>query len=252
MYCKIMEKLNIRILQLLAISAVAVSSSAFAGGGFRMNSKAPVHQVKEHRMYLFGYGGITTGTELDTTGNFDVPGHEHEGVYFPNPIDIPIDFDLQNGGTFGGGLGIFSNLFGGSRFEFEGSHLSNDINGVQYSGFALPADMELSTNAVFFNMLKEVRFKHSTAYFGGGVGYASTTLNGDLDTIEYDDTDEGFAWQLIAGMDFPITDSLSLFTQYRYMVLSDLSFVTDFGDFTNVTDSNPASHSILVGARIGF
>ncbi|MDF1738404.1 MAG: outer membrane beta-barrel protein [Verrucomicrobiales bacterium] len=247
-----MEKLNIRILQLLAISAVAVSSSAFAGGGFRMNSKAPVQHVQEKRMYLFGYGGITTGTTLETTGNWDVPGNYYEDEYVPNPVNLPIDFDLQNGSTFGGGIGIFSNLFGGSRFEFEGSHSSNDINGVQYTGFALPADMEFSTNAVFFNMLKEVRFEHSTAYFGGGVGYASTTLNGDLAEVEYNDTDEGFAWQLIAGIDIPITDCLTLFTQYRYMVLSDMSFVTDFGDFTNVTDTNPVSHSILVGARVAF
>ena len=101
-------------------------------------------------------------------------------------------------------------------------------------------------------MLKEVRFERSTAYFGGGASYASTRLNGDLAGLEYNDTDEGLAWQLIAGIDIPITECLTLFTQYRYMVLSDMSFVTDFGDFTNVTNSNPKSHSILVGARVAF
>ena len=54
--------------------------------------------------------------------------------------------------------------------------------------------MELSTNAVFFNLLKEVRFERSTAYFGGGASYASTRLNGDLAGLEYNDTDEGLAW----------------------------------------------------------
>jgi hypothetical protein len=127
-----MEKLNIRILQLLALSVVAISSSAFAGGGFRMNSKAPVQQVQDKRMYIFGYGGITTGTQLATPGNFDVPGNEYEGEYYPNPIDIPIDFDLQNGGTFGGGLGFFSNLFGGSRFEFEGLKWSRKTEPLNY------------------------------------------------------------------------------------------------------------------------
>jgi hypothetical protein len=75
---------------------MVVSSSAFAGGGFRMNSKAPVRQAPQKSMYLFGYGGITTGSQLDTTGNFDFPGYYEEGEYFANPTNIPINFDLQN------------------------------------------------------------------------------------------------------------------------------------------------------------
>lgn len=62
----------------------------------------------------------------------------------------------------------------------------------------------------------------------------------------------GFVWQLIAGVDIPVTERLALFMQYRYFFLSEQSFTTDFGDFTNTTDSDPSSHSILFGARVSF
>mgnify|MGYP001804761631 CR=1 FL=1 len=60
-------------------------------------------------------------------------------------------------------------------------------------------------------------YKSYTFYFGGGVGYATTSLDGEVDKIENNDEDGGFAWQLIAGVDFPI-----------------------------VTDDNPASHAMVL------
>lgn len=259
-----MEKLNIKFLKLVAITVVAMSSSAALAGGFRLSSKAPVIQKQHHKHYFFGYGGIDLGAQIDTTGNFHIPGYfEYDDaamrdVYIENPRDIRTDFDLETGATFGGGFGFFSNLFGGSRFELEGSHTSNRARVVTYGGpsfpndFELEADFHIKTNAAFFNMLKEVRFDSSTAYFGGGLGFAQSHMDGHIAGVPYDDTDSGFAYQLIAGMDFPINDCLSFYTQYRYMVLSDLSFTTGFGDYTNVTDSKPSSHAVLFGLRVSF
>jgi opacity protein-like surface antigen len=242
-----MEKLNNRILTAAVVAALAaITSSAFAGPGFRLSSKSPVvYQPQQHKAYFFGYGGFDSGSHFDTTGNFD-------HVY--PPMNIPINFDLHNGWTFGGGAGVYSGLLGGSRFEIEGFSTQNENGYLTYQGFELPADLEIQTLAIMFNMLKEVPLGETgaTAYFGGGVGYATTSIDGDIDTIEYSDEDAGFAWQLIAGVDFPVTESLSLFTQYAYRVLSDQSYVTDFGDFTMATDENPYSHAVVFGARVSF
>ena len=256
-----MEKLNIKILKLAILSiGVAFTSTAFAGP-FRMSSKAPaVPQAHQYKGYVFGYGGVDSGASWDTTGAFDLAGdwRQHcppgyDGHYGFDPTAIPIDWELTNGWTAGGGVGFYSRLFGGSRFEFEGSYTNNDVGDLTYANFALPANFEIETKTAMFNMLKEIPIaKRATGYVGGGVGYAWTGMDGDIDTILYSDNDSGFAWQLIAGVDFAVTERLALFMQYRYLVLPDVSFVTDFGDFTHTTDDNPASHGVLFGARVNF
>lgn len=250
-----MEKLNNRLLTtIVAATLAALTSSAMAGPGFRLSSKSPVVHQPKHKAYFFGYGGFDSGADYDTTGNFDVPGNYYGGTYVPNPTDIPINFDLDNGLTLGGGIGVYSGFLGGSRFEIEGFQTTNENGFLSFDSFELPANLEVETMAVMFNMLKEIPLGHtgSTAYFGGGVGYATTSLHGDIDTIGYDDEDAGFAWQLIAGVDFPVTESLSLFTQYAYRVMADQTFVTNFGDFSIVTDNDPASHAVMFGARVSF
>jgi len=248
-----MEKLNIYCLKMAIVVAVAgLTSPAFAGEGFRMHSKSPVYQPKRHKGYVFGYGGVDTGSNYRTTGAFDDPHDPHGHAPF-NLGGFPIDFDMDNGATAGGGVGVYSQFLGGTRFEIEGSYTSNEVGFLRFAGFELPADFDLDTTSVMFNLLKEVPLAEGvTSYFGGGIGWATTDMDGDIDTIQYNDTDNGFAWQLIAGVDFPITERLAFFTQYRYLVLSDLDFTTNFGDFTFATDDNPASHAVLFGARVSF
>ncbi|MEM7699141.1 MAG: outer membrane beta-barrel protein [Verrucomicrobiota bacterium] len=210
------------------------------GGDFRMHSKAP---SKSHKGYVFGYGGIDLGARHETEGNFD---------FYPPADPININYELHNGATFGAGFGVRTDALGGFRFELDGSIARNDVGFLTYEGFELPVDAEIRRHTAMFNILKEIPFAHATGYFGGGVGYGWSTFKGDIDTIEYDSKDEGFAWQLIAGLDFPITERLALFTQYRYLVMHDATYETNFGDFRTTTTSNPASHSFLVGARVFF
>lgn len=250
-----MEKLTFRFIKLSAVAAlVAVAAPAFAGQGFRFNSKAPVAQPAAYNGYVFGYGGVDSGSSWDTNAGFDDVGHYDYDSPF-NPASFPINFDLDNGGTFGGGFGVYSPLFNGSRFEVEGSYLSNSVGDLRYAGFELPANFDIKTHAVMFNLLKEVPLGQTRAkgYFGGGVGHAWSRMEGDIDTILYDDSDSGFAWQLIAGVDIPITERLALFMQYRYLVLStDLTHQTNFGDFRQRTVENPTSHGFQVGVRVSF
>jgi len=250
-----MEKLNKGIITVLVAACLLASASSVLSGDFRFSSKSPISKAPPmpFKGYVFGYGGVDFGGAWDTMGAFDYPAAwTGGGIPGFNPYAVPIDFDLDNGWTAGGGIGKYSGLFGGSRFELEGSYTSNDVGQLYYTNFILPADFRISTKSVMFNMLKEVPLGRAVGYFGGGVGYAWTSMVGDIATIEYDDKDAGFAWQLIMGIDMPITERLALFAQYRYLVLSETTFTTNFGDFRQTNLDNPASHAILIGARLSF
>jgi opacity protein-like surface antigen len=244
---------------LVASLLVSFTVSANAGTTMRFSTKGPVVQAKEKKAYVFGYAGLDFGSHYETIGAFDsVPdpnyhpkGYDHNDPVF-DPKNVPINFDLEDGETFGVGVGAYSKLLGGSRVELETSYTHNDVDGVTYVDFPLPASFDVETRALFFNYLKEVPLGQMTGYCGGGAGYADTSLRGNLDSVNYSDESDGFAWQLIAGVDFPLTESLSMFTQYRYMVLSNQDFTTDFGDFTTQTRDNPASHAVLLGARLSY
>jgi opacity protein-like surface antigen len=255
-----MEKMIIKPLPIIVATILAAfTASATAGTAMRFSAKGPVVQPKERKAYVFGYAGFDFGSDYETIGAFDgVPdpahcpvGYDHSDPAF-DPTNVPINFDLEDGETFGVGVGVYSQFLGGSRFELETSYTHNEVSGVTYVDFDLPASFDVETRALFFNYLKEVPLGKLTGYFGGGVGYANTSFRGDLDTVRFSDESDGFAWQLVAGVDFPLTDRLSMFTQYRYMVLSNQAFTTDFGDFTTETQDNPASHAVLLGARLSF
>ncbi|MEM9282684.1 MAG: hypothetical protein AAGA96_12720 [Verrucomicrobiota bacterium] len=250
-----MEKLNIRIFKLLSFAAlVGLSSSAMAGQGFRFNSKAPVAVApKQHVGYFFGYGGYSFGTVFHSRGAFDRSSGQYG--YYANPTNIQIKFDTDGGWTAGGGFGLYSHAFGGSRFEIESSYITNGNGGdYVFDGTVVPnTSFRLRTNTAMVNFLKEIPFGTSNVvgYLGFGVGYASTKMEGITGTVPYDSRSTGFAYQFIAGVDFPISHNVALFTQYRYLVLDDPVFPTAFNDF-NLYTNGYSNSSILFGARVSF
>jgi outer membrane protein OmpA-like peptidoglycan-associated protein len=83
------------------------------------------------------------------------------------------------------------------------------------------------------------------------VGVARTKFDGG--TINrsgpgfLDDSDSGFAWQLLAGVRAPLTDSIDVGLKYRFFNTSDLDMVDSLG---RDTSAKWRSHSIL--GTIGF
>lgn len=246
-----MEKLNISIFKsLLVVAVVAISSSVVAGPSYRMNAKAPVIAPAPKLGYVFGYGGYSFGSSYNNRGSFNDPWVP--AGFAGDPFNIPINFSTDGGWTAGGGFGLYSSCLGGSRVELEASYLSNDSTGTVWNNIALPGTLRFQTNTAMVNFLKEFPVgQRLVGYTGFGFGYASTKLVGDTAGVRYSSRNDGFAWQYILGMDIPISQSVALFTQYRYLVLPDGSFVTDFGDFDqHVTDHS--NHSVLFGARVSF
>lgn len=207
------------VLALVALPAAMVQ----AGESYCPPAKAPLCKTPiscDPTGYIFGYAGYTFGHDVDGT-------------------DAGIAFDLDADGGFlvGGGAGIYSDLFCGSRFEFEALYSESDF---ATTNNVLTGESE--TYALMVNALKEIPFGCVTGYVGAGIGYAWN----EISSGGVSDDDGAFAYQLIVGGDLPVTDCISLFAQYKLLGIGD----TDY--FNNLSVDQYFTHSIAIGARYSF
>ncbi|TNE46111.1 MAG: porin family protein [Sphingomonadales bacterium] len=92
-------------------------------------------------------------------------------------------------------------------------------------------------------------------FVGGGVGIARTHLYNSV----VDDSDTGFAWQVLAGVRMPLTDRIDASLKYRFFNHQNLDMVTSSrlnyspwaGSGTPV-DADLRTHSLLVGLSYNF
>ncbi|HET8882944.1 MAG TPA: OmpA family protein, partial [Solimonas sp.] len=82
-------------------------------------------------------------------------------------------------------------------------------------------------------------------YLGGGVGYQRT----EMSSSGIDDSDNGFAWQLGAGLGFLLNERTTLSLDYRYAVASDPGYDTADG---GKLKTEYQSHNVGLGLRYSF
>lgn len=90
-------------------------------------------------------------------------------------------------------------------------------------------------------------------YIGGGVGIARTSFDGVRTTnaapVYTDDSDSGFAWQLVAGIRYPLSRNFDLGVKYRFFNHDEVG-TNSFYSTTDNTDIR--SHSALVTLTYNF
>ena len=88
-------------------------------------------------------------------------------------------------------------------------------------------------------------------FVGGGVGVARVKTKLGLNTYQdaIDDSDTVFAWQAIAGIRAPLTDSIDVSLKYRFFNADNVK-ITDVSG--RVWDGRFRSHSILGGLIFNF
>ena len=86
-------------------------------------------------------------------------------------------------------------------------------------------------------------------------GFGNPTCQDGIDQIcEFRSDDTSFAWQLIGGLGYAISDNLNWDTQYRYLNAGEMDF-DGFGDVTpdlNATIDTVGAHMLLTGLRYTF
>lgn len=224
---------------------------------------------------LFGAFAVAIVMLLPTIGaaeGFYVSGHA--GAVFLNESDntdqsgvhVPTDFDTGFG--VGGALGYdFPNNF---RVEGEITYRESDVDTVDVSEVAGPGDLDgrgdVSAIAFMANVYYDIDIDQPvTPYIGVGIGAAVVSANDvalatappSIPGLQLtDDDDTVFAYQVIAGIGYDVTENLTLTLEYRFFGTQDAELDIDrrvgFPVSGTTFDVEYQSHNVIIGARFSF
>lgn len=204
--------------------ATALASVAFA---------TPV-LARDGASYVQLDGGIMLVENLE----FDIGGLNNAASLRPNPRDFGVDVD---GYDFGAAIG---HDFGPVRVEGEGSYRSMRT-GLIRSDIRLPGAVPISADGTTGGVLPgdygtrgKVRVISGMVnaiadfgpdnglqgFVGAGAGYAGIKQNfgfgGGSKIIN--SSDEGFAWQALAGIRAPLSDNIDVGIKYRFFNMDNI------------------------------
>lgn len=198
-------------------------------------------------IYVGLEGGFTSINKSSTTGPLGL-------------FDFKIGYDL--GFQFGGVVGYDFNKY--FRAEFEMSYKQANVDSLKTSFLGIPINLPVSGKIKNFNFMGNAYFQYPisrliTPYVGFGLGLShirgtGLTLNLPLVNSPRSVKDTVFAYQVIVGVGFNLTDNITVGADYRF-------FNTAKGDFKlkNVVlgidipfKAKLQSHNFMVSMRYRF
>lgn len=158
----------------------------------------------------------------------------------------------------GSGLGfVLGRELGSFRYELEWSMRDFDVRDHILGGAALPGPTgEIDATTYFFNGYYNFNAEGRVSPFlGAGVGYADAELDdfgvAPVPAVLSDD-DSGFAWQLIAGVDFKLNENARLFVDYRRITADGLEVTVTPGAGGVSSELDVEMQSLNAGFRWVF
>lgn len=174
------------------------------------------------------------------------PGPLYFGIFggYVMPNDLKVengesrDVSLKNSWAIGVKTGYIFPRVKWLAAEFEYFYMAKQD--IDQSG----TDGDFSAQNVMVNML--VRYPEGPIhpFAGVGVGWSWAKFKANSPGVSIDETDNGFAWQILAGVNFQVTPNWSADLAYRYFS----SEYRNVGDL-DVTSKN---HMILFGVNYHF
>ena len=180
------------------------------------------------------------------------------GYAWPDDVDISDDdvdgkLELDDAYVVGGALGY---RFPWARLEANVSYRQNDVDTVQVEGVDFQGANDATALVGLINLYLDVDFGLPLRPFvGGGAGAAYLSLDtGSNAPLEVDDDAGAFAWNLLAGVGYDITESIALTATYRYLRLEGSDFSGDLAgvDTGDVEVDDVVLHEALLGLRYTF
>jgi opacity protein-like surface antigen len=184
---------------------------------------------------IFGGAAMLNDFEFESTAGGGIEGTmEFETGY---SIDAALGYDFGNGLSVEGQLG----------------YLDAGLVGGEFGGTPYDAEGSASMAYAMLNAWYGFDLGGVTPFIGGGVGFASATLDSEFSapftTASFTDTDYAWAAQIGAGLSVAVTEDIALTGRYRYLATGDFT-LTD-GDGDDITGSGSAS-IVDVGLKFSF
>ena len=237
----------------------------FAAAAAALMAAPSLATAQDSGWYLRGNAGYGVHTDTEFTGDI-VGENESEGN---------VAYSLGLGYEFGNNW----------RMELDGTGLWTDLGKID----SLPQSAaKLRTNSLMLNAIYDFNdFGRWEPYVGAGIGFAKSELsavasdfpsgsdagatlvassacpgarNGsDSFVCSVDDSDVNFAWQVIAGLGYAVTDNLTWDTNYKYQDIDVASFEgvrtnNISGASTRLAADlvDAGSHTVMTGFRYRF
>lgn len=193
-----------------------------------------------------GYIGIEGGVVFGDNFNADADG-----------IEDGVSYDTATGFDVGGVLGYD---FGSFRLEGDYSFRRQNVDAVGLDAAIAPADFgygaaanavdgRVDTIAVLLNGLIDFGSDGGIQpYIGAGIGWTKVALDVTTPAL-VDSSDNALAWQAVAGVRIPLSNSVDLGVKYRFFNASGLEFVDNLG---NTMDADISTHSVLGTLTFNF
>ena len=174
----------------------------------------------------------------------------------PGTVGTDFDDGYGLGVAFGKRLGQVGE---NSRLRFEGelSYRSNDVDTHKLNGAALNGPTgKLKSTSLMANLLIDFNEQATfSPYLGAGLGLANVEADGfGVSAIPavLNSDETVFAYQLIAGAGWDVSQKTELFVEYRYFATDDPSVTTSGATGSVDTDISYQSNNVLLGARFNF
>jgi opacity protein-like surface antigen len=180
------------------------------------------------------------------------------GYSLPDSVDVSVDrvdgeLDLDDAFVFGGAAGYKFPWF---RLEANVSYRRNDVDKVKADGADTGGDGDVESLVGLVNAYLDLDLDLPVRPFvGGGIGAAYLKVDaGDNSPIDVDDDAGAFAWNLLAGVGYDVTESVALTATYRYLRLEGTDFSADLAgvDVGDLDVDDVGLHEVLLGLRYTF
>lgn len=235
------------------------------------------------QQYVSVSAGAAFLQDSDNSGSFSSPFTTGAGTTIPAGAVLPSGTPLGWTTEFDTGYSL-SAAYGwrftpSLRAEVELAYQTNDISthkGVKAGGIALDGQDagvlitgspnlgvtvgalvddgkgSLDTTYLMLNGFYDFKgFGAFKPYVGAGIGAGFVNVDYSPSGVKIVDDDATvFAYQVVAGSDYIVSDRLSVFAQYRYRATSDVE--TDVSLFDAKLDVENASSALEVGVRYNF